>query len=643
MQTFKRSFVRNSIANLALLGVTAFGAATIQIDATAGKIPIHPQIYGKNDFNISDDSTKPTSDSAIQILKDAGIKIVRLTGGNNSTKYNWRARLSSHPDWFNNVYAHNWDFAAQEMQSKLPNVQAIFALQVLGWVASNVNNNWSDYAWGQAHNGTYPSASFDLAGGGTVSTDGKTQLTAGNPQLYLKAWPADSSIAILPHWFGTGTGDLSLNQTQFQYWNMDNEPDIWHGTHNDIVPDTMMADTFINRYITVAKAARIANPNVLLVGPVFANEWQWWVWNKTPVTVNGTQYSSMEYFIKKIGEAEKSTGLKLLDVYDQHFYPGYSSTTTADRDNLLQLHRVLFDTTYAWPKSNGIHTIDNKWTKAVPNYTFLRISRWMEQYLGTGRSRLAMTEFGSVNLQNSNPAAEAVVYASFLGTMADNNFEIFTPWDWQAGWYESLHLFTTYAKANRVSSTSTLDSLVSAYTSVNNAGDSLTVILVNRDANNTQTASVSLAHFIPGGAWAPSFQIANITSETFVSATSNAISKGSVDVANNAFQTTLPKLSVTAFVFSLTAPSGTRPVATLASNSGASSEFSVKYANHTLTLRTPMSQANTAGLFDVNGHQVATWNLAQGTTLFAFPMHAQPGRYYVQVSGLGTLPIMIMQ
>jgi len=37
--------------------------------------------------------------------------ITRETGGNNQTRYNWRKKLTVHPDWYNNVYQHDWDYS----------------------------------------------------------------------------------------------------------------------------------------------------------------------------------------------------------------------------------------------------------------------------------------------------------------------------------------------------------------------------------------------------------------------------------------------------------------------------------------------------------------------------------------------------
>lgn len=55
----------------------------------------------------------------LPVYKEAGLRFARENGGNNATKYNWRRKLGSHPDWYNNVYDHNWDFAAQDVQTRI--------------------------------------------------------------------------------------------------------------------------------------------------------------------------------------------------------------------------------------------------------------------------------------------------------------------------------------------------------------------------------------------------------------------------------------------------------------------------------------------------------------------------------------------
>ena len=94
-------------------------AVTVTIDITQDQHVISPYIYGRNN-SLSDSPGDPMTQAEWQMLRDAGVTIFRENGGNNSTKYNWRKKLSSHPDWYNNVYAHDWDFAEQSLQLNIP-------------------------------------------------------------------------------------------------------------------------------------------------------------------------------------------------------------------------------------------------------------------------------------------------------------------------------------------------------------------------------------------------------------------------------------------------------------------------------------------------------------------------------------------
>ncbi|HSQ42032.1 MAG TPA: glycoside hydrolase family 44 protein [Fibrobacteraceae bacterium] len=620
---------------LGALCVASVAEVTLQVDPSLGQKGISTGIYGKN-HGISDDSTDPTDADSIALYQAAGVTIFRCTGGNNQTKYNWRKKITSHPDWFNNVYAHDWDYIAEQIQDDLPGVQGLFSLQLIGWAASSTENNFGDWNFYQ-ENGFYPTYNDNLAGGGTVDEDGSI-LTEGDPSTYLEEWPADSTVGILEHWFGSGEEAQGLDTTLFRYWNMDNEPDIWSTTHDDVIDSTQPFEDFFAKYVAVAKAARTKWPGIQLVGPVLTNEWQWWNWENKPCTLNGSKVSPMEYFLYRIGQAEDSLGVKLLDVFDLHFYPGYSVDSTVG--NLLQVHRVLYDSTYSWSGSNGIHSIDGNWGTAVANYPLLRVQNWMEHYLGTGRSRTAVTEIGTLD-GNGDASVHSVVYASLLGTLADNGQELFTPWEWYDGWYEVLHLFTHYAKSVRVQSTSSLDSLVSSYASINEAGDSLTVILVNRDTSGAQSATVQLGNFSPSGNSATTLQLAGLDGETFVSETENALVSGTVSFSDGAFSLSLPKLSVTAV---LLATDSAVVVRNQVSQSLATTSFHVVVLPHALDLQIPaQASATHARLYSPQGRIAAEWSVASGVTHTRLSLEdVASGRYVLQVPRVGQRSLMVM-
>jgi hypothetical protein len=515
----------------------------VSIDPTQNRIPVSPYLYGKNqDLG---NTQSPLTDADWQLLRDSGVRMVRALGGNNGTKYNWQNRLSSHPDWYNNVFGDDWDFGETSLQQHLPGLQAMWCFQLLGKVADNTSHNFDDWDYNQSQ--WWTGVEQNLAGGGTVNPAGGSKaLKDGDPSLYLTDTSAATSIAILDHW--SGPNGLGLDRTGFRYWDMDNEPEIWSGTHDDVMPTQLSAEAFMQRFFDYAKQARASYPDIKIVGPVTANEWQWYNW-ATPITVDGHTYPWLEYFIKRIGEEQTRTGIRLLDVLDIHYYPAVT-----DSASIVQLHRIFFDTTYANPEANGVHAVNGGWDTSISQeYIFGRCQQWLDQYLGTGNGvTFGLTEAG---LAVTNAPVASVWYASTMGEFMKHGVEIFTPWTWQPGMWEVLHLYSHYNYGTSVLATSDDDNSVSAYATTDDNSKNFEVVLVNRALTASKSTSVAFTNSgVPDGQYT-SLQLANLPStETFVSESHNALNSSSVTVAGNQFSITLPPLSITSVRLTAAAP-----------------------------------------------------------------------------------------
>ena len=138
----------NVVASTLVAASLAMSAnVSIQVMADSGRIPISPAIYGRNGSGVSNNPSDTTTDAALFLARESGLRIARETGGNNQTKYNWRKKISSHPDWYNNVYAQDWDFSASEIQKRLPGFQGMYGFQLLGGVASTDAANFDANAY----------------------------------------------------------------------------------------------------------------------------------------------------------------------------------------------------------------------------------------------------------------------------------------------------------------------------------------------------------------------------------------------------------------------------------------------------------------------------------------------------------------
>ena len=568
---------------------------TINIDLTQSQKKISPFIYGKN--NVLPNSFLSSGTSVeITRAKEAGVRFVRQSGGNNSTKYNWRLKLSSHPDWYNNVYANDWDAAAKNMFDKLPGVHGMWSFQLLGKAAANTKNNFGDWAYNQSK--WWEGVNQNLAGGGQVNPTGTKALVEGNPDLYLQDWPADSTVGILNKWFGTN--GLGYDKEKLQYWSMDNEPEIWSGTHDDVMPVLCSGEEFMQLYFKVAKAARAKYPDIKLSGPVPANEWQWYRWGDGSTT-GGKPW--LEFFIKRISEEEKASGIKLLDVLDIHYYPSSSDAATC-----LQFHRVFFDKTYTYPEANGLRTVNGGWDTSInKEYILGRCSDWLTKYLGADHGvKLAVTETG---LNSTNANVQALWYASTMGEFMKNGVEIFTPWSWNVGMWEALHLFSRYNQENFVSATSSNETLISAYPTVNETADSLTVVLVNRSLTETKQVTLNFTGFDSKNSTVSMYSLSKLGSaETFTSHTKNALVKTNV-AASSQVSVELPALSVNSLTFKAW-PTSVQP-----SRSGNKLNAQI-YPNPAsdklnLDFRVPENGLMNISLFNVKGQLIKTNSKAE--------------------------------
>ena len=528
------------LAAVMSLPVISLAAIEVRVDSKAGIQKISPYIFGKNisglnDAETSDPAKIAAEDSTIKRMNEIGFRFFRANNGNNATRYNWRKKLTVHPDWYNNVYAHDWDITAKTIQDKLPGANAMYAFQLSGYAASSADYNFNDWDFFQT-NGSWAKSTLDLAGGGVASADGQTALKTGDYSLYNEEWPADSTVAILNHW----KDDVKLDMKRFEYWSMDNEMEIWSGTHSDL-PLTVTQQFLVERYLDVAKKAKKAWKDIKLTGPVAANEWQWCGVDSDPNAAEERNYCWLEYFIKKVAEAQKASGVKLLDVLDIHWYP--TEKTYEDRINW---HRVFFDTTYVYPGANGIKKVNGGWDNSiVKEFIFKRLNDWMNAYFGKNHGiGLGLTE---TDLTTDDAMLTALIYASFLGTFMDNGVELFTPWSWGDGMDEVAHLFIRYGHEFRVASTSSNDSLVSAYSSVTESQDSMTIILVNRSEKMSQTVNLYVENFeaLPQ---VQTLTLSDLSGETFVSHTENALRHGTAVASDAKFSLELPAKSITALL-----------------------------------------------------------------------------------------------
>ncbi|MBN1185218.1 MAG: T9SS type A sorting domain-containing protein, partial [Bacteroidales bacterium] len=286
---------------------------------------------------------------------------------------------------------------------------------------------------------------------------------------------------------------------------------------------------------------------IKICGPVTTSEWQWYKWGSESIWINGKYYCWFEYFIKRCADEEKASGIRVLDVFDIHHYPYAPSDADA-----LQNHRAFYDKNYVYPGANGVKTINGGWDNAqTKEYIFQRVNDWLVNYFGENHGiTLGLSEWSP---GPNEPNLASVIYATHLGLFANNGVEYFTPWNWFTGMWETLHLFSRYAKEYSVSSVSSNENSVSAYTTINETSDSTTIIVVNRNMNSEQNVTVNINGLMVADGSYKSLQLSSLpSSETFVSHDINALKEDVVSVTSNSFSIAVPALSTTAVLLKST-------------------------------------------------------------------------------------------
>jgi len=141
---------------------------------------------------------------------------------------------------------------------------------------------------------------------------------------------------------------------------LDNEPGGWYLNNPYIVGldtfsnqlNNISYQSLLDKSINLAKTIKSVNPNALVFGPSL------WGYPSILNLSDATDYLGNDLFFKfymnKFKEEEEKLGIKLLDVFDFHWYPQADSVTINNISagvvyNRLQAPRTLWDSTYIEP------------------------------------------------------------------------------------------------------------------------------------------------------------------------------------------------------------------------------------------------------------------------------------------------------
>ena len=375
------------IASLLILLSSRPPAALVITASTVNPLgPISPYVYGSNEGNWA----KPTRHLTFG-----------RQGGNRMSAYNWETNASN----AGSDYQHQND----------------------GYLLSeNTPGEYPRRAVAEAHANN---ASFlvTIPMTGYVSADKNADGDVNKTPNYLdvrfhRSLPAKGGAFTYP----PNTNDKFVYQDEFAAWleskfpnrkpganiwySLDNEPDLWSGTHPRIHPNATTYAEIIQKSLSYSKAIKAVAPKTLIFGPA-SYGWGGYVNFQNAPDAGGRDF--LEFYLDQMKEAEVASGKRLLDVLDIHWYPEVYGDGKRIVEQLstpgiaaarMQATRSLWDPTYV-EKSWISDSIGKKPISLIPRM----MEKISKHYPGT---KLAFSEY---QYGGGNDISGAIAEADALG------------------------------------------------------------------------------------------------------------------------------------------------------------------------------------------------------------------------------------
>ena len=293
-------------------------AIQVTVDALSNRHAISPYVYGVN------------FPANAAYITDSGATLIRW-GGNASTRYNWKNfDTSAASDWYfsNRPFGNAGDPLYNDSTQFVSNVSAaggypIMTIGMLPWAAKDASSYSFSVSKYGAQCATNPYSADD---GNGVKTDCSTNVTGNDPH--------DANIALLdgPPASGDPAGSVYRNEwvsalssaypaTRPHFYDMDNEVDIWGGTHRDVHPAPSGYNELRDTYLRIAAGMRTWDPQAVRFGPVSCCWWFYWNGANGNDKTAHAGLDFLPWWLNEVYWSDLISGNRSVDVLDIHAYP----------------------------------------------------------------------------------------------------------------------------------------------------------------------------------------------------------------------------------------------------------------------------------------------------------------------------------
>ena len=472
---------------------TTSGTATFTINTAKILRPISPLIYGLN----STDEIATTKQTAVR------------SGGNRMTGHNWENNASN--------AGADWQFQNDNylVSSLATNLQSVPGQAVRGLIEAS-------HANGAAAILTIPNVDYvaaDKSPAGDVRTSGANYLQTRFKKNVAKK---GSAFSLTPD-----PTDDSVYQDEFVNWakttfttgkllfDLDNEPDLWSGTHPEIHPDKVTYAELVERNTRFASAIKDVSPEAKILGFV---SYGWNGFVNLQDASDKAKGDFINYYLKSMQAASTQAGRRLVDYLDVHWYPeatgggdaagtggvritggaGANDVSAAVVEARVQAPRSLWDPTYT--EASWI----TKWSTNGP----IKLIPLLKEKIAANNpgTLLALTEW---NYGGGKHISGAIASADVLGIYGREGVDLACNWGFGADEVFMRAAFRAYRNYDgagghfgdtAVEATTSDIAATSVYASVDSTALGKVVIVAINKRTSPVTASIAVAHTSSFGA-----------------------------------------------------------------------------------------------------------------------------------------------
>jgi hypothetical protein len=457
------------------------------IDSSVARHAISPYIYGANQVGWGG--------------RSRGLRLARL-GGNRWTAYNWETNASNAGSDYHNqndAYLGGGDVPGEAVRPYVAAAHAAGASMLV----------------------TVPIAGYvsaDKGPGGDVNQTPDWLSTRFFPSQPAKrrpfSYPPDVEDGLVYQdefvaWLESVFPYARSDPRRTLFYCLDNEPDLWTVTHSRIRPGGPVSYAeMIDRTIAFAAAIKAVAPSALVFGPV-SYGWQGFVSLQDAPDRAGRDF--LDFYLASLRDAERSSGRRLVDVLDLHWYPEARgggvritepNTAPAVAAARVQAPRSLWDPSYS----------EDSWISVDARVGAIRLLPRMRDKIQAGYpgTRIAITEY---NYGGGGHISGTIAEADALGVFGRENLFAAALWDLQGGTSYTDAALAAYCNFDgaggrfgdtSVSAETTNYETTSVYASVDAGDDRRMVLVAINKSTGPTSADVLIAHPVDlrrGQAW----------------------------------------------------------------------------------------------------------------------------------------------